>query len=964
MKYFFSGGSPLGRRGARKQTNPAGGKKTFSFLLAMSVIFSCFAGSDDKNIVIRTGSFTYEITAAGRNVSFKDNLSGAEYFDGTKPSYMATVRKNDRDYPASRVSQKKQALIVDFADSGVSIILDSRISGNSFTWEIREVRGSPESVVFLDIPLLLKATSDDPFGACALSMNLHTQVVALPPLQNYLKAACYQEFGIKGGKVTVVGVNQPGQNMLAALREIMKKATDIPFSDEGGAWAQIKKSGYGSYLMNFGTLTEETVEEWIGNCRALGFNQIDYHGGDKFFRFGDLELDPKKWPDGWDNFKRINQRLLQAGIMPILHTYAFFLDKKSVYVSPVPDKGLAFFRQFTLAEPLSADAEEIVVNESTADISTITGFFERNSVTLRLGEELVTFSGVTKTAPFRFTGCQRGAHGTKASAHEAGSQSYHLKEMFGLFVPDPDSSLFVRVAQQTAKVADENHFGGLYFDAIDGSDILGGGENAWYYGTKFIFEVARHLKRPIGMEMSAMWHHFWHYRTRWQAWDKPVRGQKRFIDLHLSAIKSNNTMLPLHIGWWENKTWDPPQTERSFTDQIDYLGAKMIGNNAGLSMLKGSDPQTFKENPLLERLAARIRQHEDLRQQDYFSEEVKAVLRQPGKEFRLFDRPDGSWSFRPVVYQQHKVSGNDVSTGKWTMENGFGPQQPRFRLEALMSVKPYDDPGNMTLTTGLDPAGFSGEQEEGIQAGFRPAPEKTGGGDPAWIFSARNDGKKPVNGSWVKMEAAFDSLYNLEKHQGLGVWVKGDGSGQLLNLGLQGAQHLSYGARADRYIKIDFSGWKYFELVEFESERSRNYVWPFSDNLYASFFFRFQFGSVEKLQFWYNNLPEGKDVSTVIGPVKALPLVTAVIRNPSVTVNGKTIVLPVELESGMYIEFNSLTDCKLYGAKGELLKEVVPRGAVQELRTGSNEIEFTCEPANGVNTRMQVTMIAEGEPLQ
>lgn len=965
--YYSFDKNTIGRNapGSPGMMHPGGYRRffLFSFLLLISVT-GMPAQKSPGNLVIRTAGFSYEIAPSGRNISFRDNYSGVDYYDGGKPTYVATVRKNGKDYPATSVSLKGKILAIRFEEAGVSAEILSQVSGNSFSWEILTVSGSPETITFLDIPLTLKASPDEPFGVCALSMNLETQVTALPPLQSHLTATCHRRFGIKGGEVTVLGVAQPRENLLPALQEIMKKAKNIPFSDEGGAWALSRKSGYGSYLMNFGSIHEENVDDWINNCRALGFNQIDYHGGSDFFRFGDLELNAQKWPEGWNSFKRINQRLLQQGIMPILHTYAFFLDKKSVYVTPVPDKGLAFSGRFTLVRPITDSDEEIEVKESTADISTITGFFERNSVSLRIGDELITFTGVTRTAPFRFTGCKRGAYGTKASAYKAGTQTYHLKECFGLFLPDPDSLLFTKVAQQTARIAEENHFGGLYFDAIDGSDILGGGDYAWYYGTKFIFEVAKHLKRPIGMEMSAMWHHFWHYRTRWQAWDKPIRGQKRFVDLHLESIKGQNMMLPLHLGWWENKTWDPPQTERSFPDHIDYLGAKMIGNNAGLSMLKGVDKETYKENPLLAKLAERIKQHEELRQQNYFSEEIKSALRQPGKEFRLFNRADGSWGFKPVVYQRHKVSGNDASTSKWNVQNEFAPQQPGFRIEALMSVKPYDDSGNVTLTTSLKPEQFAEESSGGIEAALKVSSEKTGKGEPAWVFSARNEGRNAINASWVKMESPFDSILDLDKYQGLGVWIKGDGSGQLLNLSLQGTHHLSYGARADRYIKIDFSGWKYFELVEFESDRSRDYRWPFSDNLYQSFFFRLNFSSVEKLQMWYNNLPAGREVSAVVGPVKALPLVSGTIRNPVVTVNGESIMLPVEMESGMYIEFNSLSDCKLYNAKGELLKEITPEGVLGQLKNGANEIAFSCAAGGEANPRAQITLMTEGEELR
>jgi len=32
-----------------------------------------------------------------------------------------------------------------------------------------------------------------------------------------------------------------------------------------------------------------------------------------------------------------------------------------------------------------------------------------------------------------------------------------------------------------------------------------------------------------------------------------------------------------------------------------------------------------------------------------------------------------------------------------------------------------------------------------------------------------------------------------------------------------------------------------------------------------------------------------------------------------VTMGGKKLTFPIELESGQYLEFRSLTDCKVYG---------------------------------------------------
>jgi hypothetical protein len=733
-------------------------------------------------------------------------------------------------------------------------------------------------------------------------------------------------------------------------------------------------------------------------CRSLGFNQIDNHGGGAFFKFGDFELNKEKWPDGWDSYKRINDKLHEAGISSIFHTYAFFIDKNSKYVTPVPSEDLGYFNSFTLAEPMGADDSAIIVRESTSDISTTTGFFVRNSLSLRIGGELIEFSGVTDTPPYKFTGCKRGVNGTKASSHPVDEKLFHLREMFGRFVPGPETALFDEIARRTAEIVSNCGFDGIYFDAIDGSDILGGEENFWYYGTKFIFAVARQLEHPVGMEMSSMSHHWWHYRSRWQAWDRPVRGYKRFEDIHSAAIKSTRLflppiiksnenehglwrghspliekysvvengglLLPLHLGWWGNQTWNPPQVEPTFPDDIEYLCCKMIGNNAGLSMLGGVDKKTLDETPLFRRITEIIKQYETLRHQNYFSDNVRAILRQPGREFTLFKEENGDWNFKPVMYRKHKVAGPDHPSSEWIVNNEFARQPVKLRIEPLMSVKSYNDPTSVVI------ADFSKNDEfvvegkaGGVYGELKVSVEKVKGERTA-LFSAVNKNSTQQEGMWIKMEKKFDPWLDLDKNQALGVWIKGDGNGQLLNLRIESPKQISHGARGDHFVKIDFKGWKYFELVEIESAEFSNYIWPDSGfYVYDSYRHTVQFKSVDKLQLWYNNIPMGRDVGCLISPVKALQMVPVLVENPSVTIGSEKILFQVKMEPGMYLEFKSASDCKLFGKKGEFIKDVSFEGTIPTIRDGENKISFNCKSEGGINPRVQVTVISEGIPL-
>jgi hypothetical protein len=966
-------------------------------LIGISFMVSCSTGPDDR-IVIENTHFRYEIGTDGKNLHFTDRSTGADYLDTTAVSYCASVMVNGLPYNCSSITREGKNLRLVFGDSKVTATILTGKSADGINFRVTAAEGPVESLTFLNVPLTLEGMPYEPFAACALSGNLFTHVRELPALQSHLWANCYQRFGLEGAEVTFLGV--PREKILPAIREIMLKTKDVPHSDKGGAWAQMQKEGYGSYLMNFGTLTEETVDEWIDMCRNLGFNQIDNHGGGGFFRFGDLELNADKWPGGWDSFKRINDRLHAAGISSIFHTYAFFIDKDSRYVTPVPSEDLAYFRTFTLAEPFREGDSVMVVREPTGEITTTTGFFVRNSLSLRIGRELIQFGDVSRTTPYAFTGCKRGVNGTSVSSYEAGTRVYHLREMFGRFVPGPETDLFREVAANTARVVSDCGFDGIYFDAIDGSDILAGEENSWYYGTKFIFEVARQLEKPVGMEMSAMAHHWWHYRSRWQAWDRPVRGYKRFIDIHAAAIKSSRLflspkiksneyehglwrghtplinkyasmdngglLLPLHLGWWGNQTWNPPQVEPTFPDDIEYLCCKMIGNNAGLSMLGGMDAKTLDANPLFRRLAAIIKQYEELRHQDYFSDTVRALLRQPGREYTLFREESGKWNFKPVAYLKQKVTGGGHPSSQWTVKNEFGSQPVKLRIEPLMSVRPFNDPAHIPLADFSRPEEFVKEgSSDGVSGGISPSGENPGNGMASGLFTARAEDTSRVEGMWIKMEKKFDPWLNISNNQALGVWIKGDGKNQLLNFRIESPKHLSFGARGDHFVTVDFTGWKYFELVEIESSEFSNYIWPDSGfYVYDSFRHTVNFGAVDKLQIWYNNLPAGEEVSCLIGGVRALPMVSAAIRNPVITIGDEKITFPVKMEPGMYLEFYSPDHCKLYGPKGEFIQDVSIAGVVPVLREGDNEVMFTCEGSGGVPSRVLVTVICEGNPLE
>ncbi len=929
-------------------------------VLSLVAVCSSASSAGQGRIVIENAHVRYRISAEVKNLAFIDRASGADYLKNDKPSACALVRVAGVEYPATCAVLTNGRLIIEFDKVDVRAVLRVDSLDSYIRLVVESVSGDNiESLVFLNVPLTLQGRPDEPFGSCALSLNLITRVNKLPALASSLQASCYDKFGTEGAKVAIVAI--PMNNMLTALKQVLNDADEMPHCTVAGPWAREVPFNRGSYLFNFGSLNESNVDEWIAMARDLGVTQIDNHGGRNFFRFGDFVLDSRKYPQGWDTYRRIVKRLHVAGIGSIFHTFAFFFDKQSKYVTPIPDKRLDAFRSFTLTEAIDPDATEITVNESTSGMNTVTGFFEHNSVILHIGDELATFGAVSQEPPWRFTKVRRGAFETKPTAHQKGAGARHLKECFGLLVPDPESSLFEEIAKNHADIVNSCDFDGIYLDAIDGASILRGADECWYWADKFVFEIQKRLKKPVGMEMSAMWHHFWQFRTRWQAWDYPQRGHKRFIDIHANSV-NGGLLLPLHLGWWNFQHFNPPQVEPTYPDVIEYLGAKLIGWNAGISLTGAIDRDRLTAVPLFRRAVGILRTCEQLRRDNTFDEKVRERLREPAKDFSLFRDKSGTWRFRPAHRDRHRASSCEPWSLSWTATNPFGAQPVKLRIEALMSTASYSDANNIVLADLSAPQHFGRPPSaaDGVTASLV---ETSSGPDGSSVFSAQNSGRVARNAAWARLDRRFSPCLNLKNHQAIGVWIEGDGAGQIMAIRLESPRHISFGAVADRYVKVDFTGRRLLTLVETESARWSDYVWNDGKWLYNVYREKIDFGTVESLSVLYNNLPEKKQTKCKIGPIKAMPMISCTVKNPVVTVNGGAITFPVEMQSGSYLEFAGANDCALYGSKGELLSKVVPDGPAPMLSPGANQIRFSCDEVDAPAQRVKVTVISYGEPL-
>jgi hypothetical protein len=927
-----------------------------------------------KPVEIENQYVKYVVGADGSNVAFFDKSSGTDccaHKEGTK---FARVKKAGKDFAATQVTIADGKLSVQFGESGVRAVLAVSVERQYFTLEVLSISDETVSeLVFLDVPLKCMGTLADRFQCCALALNLKTSIAQIPGPSTRLEAACFARPGLIGAKAAILGC--PQGELRAMMKEVVRVAGELPQTTLGGPWSLDAESNRGSYLIDYpGSISETNVDKWIATAKALGARQIDFHTGHTL-RFGDYEPDRAVYPKGFDSLKAVIGKLHAAGIAAGLHTYAFFVAKNSKWVSPVPDKRLGKDATFTLATALTETDKTVPVNETTKEMSTLTGFQVRNSVTLQIDDELITYSGISKESPFAFTGCQRGACGTRVTVHGKGAKVQHLKECFGLFTPDGDSTMFGEVAARTAEVYNLCGFDMIYLDALDGADVLGRWPNGpRYYHTRFVYELCQALKKPAIMEMSTFDHALWFARSRVGAWDAPSKGYKRFIDRHFLANKeSKQIFMPSNLGWWCVFDWTPKDRIRTLPDDLEYLMCKAIAGDHSLSWLLGFEPDKYEISYNCQRLAAMVKQYEELRLSNYFPQSVRDKLAAPESDFSLERDVEGRWQFRPVRYDTHKAAGVEATANRWVVTNTFSRQPLRVRIEALLSLAPYEGNGEVVATFGETNEFSLKESSDGVSGRLATVATPVKTGSASGRFTARSEKDNRLC-AWTMAGKPFSKPIDLTE-KGFGVWIHGDGNGEVLNFQWRAPEHLSIGL-SEHYAVIDFDGWRYFEFVEPESDRLLDYGWPYfygnpdkqfggtngsgQFNVFSGTFW-VDYAKLDSLKLWYNNLPKGKEVKCYLSPIKVLPHVKAKLASPSIEVGGKIITFPTELESGSYLEFRSPNSCKVYDTKGALIREVTPLGEAPRLEAGENGVAFNCTVMKGISARANVTIITQGD---
>jgi hypothetical protein len=373
----------------------------------------------------------------------------------------------------------------------------------------------------------------------------------------------------------------------------------------------------------------------------------------------------------------------------------------------------------------------------------------------------------------------------------------------------------------------------------------------------------------------------------------------------------------------------------------------------------GKSPPNARQNEYL----ALLGRYERLRLARHFPADVKARLRTPGEQFRLTRDHQSDWQLEPTDYLPHKVTSLADGSRAWTVRNRYAAQPARLRVEALYACQPYDAPQGVLVADFTQPDDFGVRAAAaGVTHGLAASAEQVKAGSVSGLLTA-NSATATRRGAWAKVGRVFTPPLDMSQCGALGVWVYGDGQGELLNFQLNNTRE-NYTAWDDHYVDVNFTGWRYHELLlrERDAQRYQDYVWPYGGGCEVG---RNPIlcNRVGGFSVYCNDLPPRQEVRCFLGPVKALPVVKVKLGNPAVVINGRRIVFPVTLESGQFIEYEGPADCRWHDERGAIIQRITPQGDPPNLAPGENPVSFTCDGPAGYNTRAQITVITQGPPL-
>jgi hypothetical protein len=490
-------------------------------------------------------------------------------------------------------------------------------------------------------------------------------------------APAFNDGGVIGSKIALFGVAT--KDVLPVISQIEVKE-NLPHPLLDGVWGKQARNASESYLiMNFGV---DNLQEAMAVTQQAGLRYL-YHG-DPFETWGHFKLKSKDFPQNWASLKLCVELAKEKGIRLGVHTLSDFITTNDPYVSPTPDARLAKVGHSQLTENIDANVKEIGIKDPV-----FFNQFQNNTLrSVVIGSEIIRYSSVSTTAPWKLLDCQRGAFGTTAAMHQQNDSIGKLIDHpYKVFLAN--ASLQEEISGTIARLFNETGLRQISFDGLEGCWSSGMGQYARQLFTKTWYDhLNPELKGKVINDASTPGHYFWHIYTRMN-WGEPWYAGFRESQLQLRLKNQQffrRNLMPSMLGWFSLRPETTPE-------DIEWMLALAAGYDAGFGL--STSLETLRRHGKKDEILALIKRWETARIKGVFSEVQKERMRSLKNEFHLELLNDNTYSLTPVYnaffkhVQQVKQPGEPTSSS-FEFENKAAAQPLAFIL-TMVAGKETDD---------------------------------------------------------------------------------------------------------------------------------------------------------------------------------------------------------------------------------------------------------------------------------
>lgn len=464
-----------------------------------------------------------------------------------------------------------------------------------------------------------------------------------------MSAAAIKEIKFEGTGAALIAC-QPDKLLdnIAQLEEDF----NLPKGVESRRSNLINASYYWTSDVNPSNVEEHIKYAKMGGFRLMNIYYPAFEGPYGYNGIGDYEIDKRRYPNGKEDLKKMLDKIKAAGITPGVHLLHTFIGRNSRYVSPVPDHRLSLIKNFTLSEDLGKNDTVVFVEQNPEGCTMADG-----ARVLKVGTEFISYENYTTTRPYKFTGCERGIDKTTINSRPKG-------ELIGLvdicefgaasIYIDQSTSLQDEIANKIANIFDAG-FQFIYFDGSEGVNPP--------FGINVALAQYRVFKQlnphPLFAEGAAKSHFSWHMLSGGNAFDifppEVIKEETRKWPAE-EAPRMRQDFTRLNFGWLGYYL----PNEKSLGTQPDmweYVTSIAAGWDSPISIhssLKG-----FAAHPRTADNLEVVRRWEEVREQNWLTEEQKKMLQNVQQEHHLLINENNQFELLPYNQIDDIAGGNN-----------------------------------------------------------------------------------------------------------------------------------------------------------------------------------------------------------------------------------------------------------------------------------------------------------------